>query len=143
MRALAAVLLLAAATARAAEPVRSPLRACVKWSKDAPDLLSAGEPYFSSVARVEGKGPWKACDAVASTADFGVGWFMRTWMREDVLSACGEKLGSFSFHYKGDEWQPKVFAGLADWLAKNPEAFKSAKPCSFPEPAPAPEAPKP
>lgn len=132
MRALLLGLLLATPTSAAD---KSPLAACLKWTKDAPAAQAAGEKAFASFRRVEGAGPWSGCDAVAVVDDFGVGWFMRAYMKPSVRTACGERLGAFSFHYKDDAWQEKLVAGLRAWLDKNPDKLKAAKACA--------EAPKP
>lgn len=129
MKTLIAVVLFLSAGARAAEPVKSPVRACVKWSKDIPDAQAAGAGLFESVTRVEGKGPFPACDVVVETESFGVGWFMRAYMKEAVLSPCGAPLGRYSFHYKGDQWQAKLVTGLHEFLVKHPEALAAAKDC--------------
>lgn len=130
-RRLAVVLAVSAcAVAQAVERAKSPARVCVKWSKELPDVMSAGKPLFASVARVDGKGPFPACDAVIETESFGVGWLMRAYMKEAVLSPCGKRLGQYSFHYKGDQWQAKLMTGLHGYLAKHPEALNAAKDCA-------------
>ncbi|UPT73230.1 MAG: hypothetical protein M0D55_15250 [Elusimicrobiota bacterium] len=116
-------------------------RACIKWSREIPEAKAAGVSRFSSVERVEGAGPFPNCDIVAETESFGVGWLMRAYMKEAVFSPCGKRLGKFSFSYKGDAWQEKVVTGLADFIAKNPEALAAAKECPAPPPAPAAPAP--
>ncbi len=125
-----AALLVPAAIVRAAEPVKFSAKACVKWSKEIPQAQAAGEGLFASVARVEGKGPFPACDVVVETESFGVGWLMRAWMKEGVFSPCGQRLGGFKFRYKGDQWQEKVVAGLHEFLTKHPEALAAAKDCA-------------
>jgi hypothetical protein len=132
-----AAMLVSPASARAAQPVKSAARACVKWSKDIPEAQAAGAELFASMARVEGKGPFPACDVVVETESFGVGWLMRAWMKEGVYSSCGKRLGGFDFSYKGDQWQVKLVAGLHQFLAKRPEALAAAKDCP-PVPAAAP-----
>jgi hypothetical protein len=131
---LVAIALLAAPSLRAAE-VQSEnykVRACVKWSKDVPEAIAAGSGLFASTARVEGKGPFPACDVVAETESFGVGWLMRAWMKEGVYSPCGERLGGYKLRYKGDQWQVKIVQGLDTFLEKNPKALKEAKACTAP-----------
>jgi hypothetical protein len=134
---LAATLLLAASSPRAAEtPAENyKVRACVKWSKEIPEAIAAGSGLFASTVRVEGDGWHPDCDVVAVTESFGVGWLMRAWMKEGVYSACGERLGGYKLRYKGDQWQVKIVQGLDKFLEKNPRAFKDAKAC------PAPSAP--
>ena len=129
MKALIAAVLFLPAGARAAEPAKAPVKACVKWSKDIPDAAAAGAGLFESVTRVEGKGPFPGCDVVVETESFGVGWFLRAYMKEAVLSPCGARLGRYSFHYKGDQWQAKLVTGLHGFLAKHPEALAAAKDC--------------
>jgi hypothetical protein len=131
---LAAVLLLGSG-ARAAEPEPEnfKLRACVKWSKDVPEAVAAGAGLFAATQRVEGDGPHPACDVVAVTEAFGVGWLMRAWMKEGVYSPCGERVGGYTIRYKGEQWQMKIVQGLDKFLEKNPKALKDAKKC--PEPA--------
>jgi hypothetical protein len=137
MRTVIAVLLLLPAGARAAE--LAAVKACVKWSKDIPEAQAAGAGRFASVARVEGKGPFAACDVVVETEAFGVGWLMRAWMKEGVFSPCGQRLGGFKFRYKGDAWQAKMVTGLHDYLRKNPGVLATAKDCPVvPVPAAAP-----
>ncbi len=140
MRALIVAALFLPSAARAVEP--SLVRACVKWSKDIPEAQAAGAGRFLSVARVEGKGPHASCGVVAETESFGVGWLMRAWMKEGVFSPCGERLGGYTVHYKGEEWQAKVVVGLHEFLTKNPGALTSARKCA-PAPAatPAPSVP--
>ena len=137
MRAILAGVMLLAASARAAE-IQSEnykLRACVKWSKEIPEAVAAGSGLFASTLRVEGKGPRPDCDVVAETESFGVGWLMRAWMKEGVFSPCGERLGGYKFHYKGEQWQTKLVQGLDKFLEKHPKALKEAKACP-PPPAP-------
>lgn len=122
---LAAALLLPAAASAAGLPVK----ACVKWSKDIPAAEAAGAGLFESLTRVEGTGPFPACDVVAETDSFGVGWLMRAWMKEGVYSPCGKRLGGYTIRYKGDEWQAKIVAGLHAFIVKNPEALSAAKDC--------------
>lgn len=136
MRALLAAILLAG-PAQAAD--LASLKACVKWSKDLPDLQVAGAGLFASTTRVEGSGPYAACDVVAATESFGVGWLMRAYMKQGVFSPCGERLGGYGFSYKGDQWQTKIVAGLHEFLVKNPKALAAAKVCP-PAPAPTPVA---
>jgi hypothetical protein len=114
--------------ARAAEPL--PVKACVKWSKDIPEAQAAGAGLFESVARVEGKGPFPACDIVVETESFGVGWLMRAWMKEGVFSPCGKRLGGYKITYKGELWQSKLVTGLHQFLTKHPEALAAAKGCA-------------
>ena len=129
---LAAALLLACARARAADSENFKLRACVKWSKDIPEAIAAGSGLFASTLRVEGSGPHPACDVVAETESFGMGWLMRAWIKEGVFSPCGERLGGFKFRYKGDQWQIRIAQGLDKFLEKNPKALKDAKTCPAP-----------
>lgn len=114
--------------ARAADLL--PVKACVKWSKDIPEAQAAGAGLFESVARVEGKGPFPECGIVVETESFGVGWLMRAWMKQGVLSPCGKRLGGFTFHYKGDAWQGKLVTSLHAFLKKHPEALTAAKACT-------------
>jgi len=51
MKILILVALFLSTGARAIEPVKSPLKACVKWSKDIPDAQAAGAGLFESVTR--------------------------------------------------------------------------------------------
>ena len=125
MKTIAAVLLLASSAAAAELPVR----ACIKWSKDIPDAQAAGTGRFASVSRVEGKGPFADCDVVIETESFGVGWLMRAYMKEAVLSPCGKRLGGYKFGYKGDKWQAKLVTELHKFLTKHPEALVAAKVC--------------
>lgn len=135
MKMILLAVLLWPSAARAAAPVK----ACVKWSREIPRAEAAGAGLFSSVARVEGKGPFTDCGVVVETESFGVGWLMRAWMKEGVYSSCGERLGGFKINYKGDEWQEKAILGLHEFLVKNPGALPAAKPCVIPAPAvPAP-----
>ena len=134
MRVLFAAALLLAPAARAAEAETYKRRACVKWSREIPETIAAGAGLFASTARVEGPGPFPSCDVVVETESFGVGWLMRAWMKQAVLSPCGEKLGSYKFRYKGEEWQGKIATGLAAFLEKHPKALAEAKACA---PAPA------
>lgn len=127
--------LLTAASSAAAQPL--PVKACVKWSRDIPSAQTAGAGLFESVARVEGKGPFADCGVVAETESFGVGWFMRAWMKEGVYSPCGRRLGGFTFHYKGDQWQTTLMTKLHEFLEKRPDALAAAKTCA--EAAPLPE----
>lgn len=113
--------------ARAAE--LRPAKACVKWSKDIPEAQAAGAGLFESVTRVEGAGPFPACDVVTETESFGVGWLMRAWMKQGVYSPCGKRLGGYKVRYKGDQWQAKIVVGLHDFVVKNPEALATAKDC--------------
>ncbi len=136
MKPLIAAALFLSITARAAEPERSPARACVKWSKDIPEAQAAGAGLFASTARVEGKGPFPDCDIVVETESFGVGWLMSAWMKEGVFSPCGKRLGGYKFHYKGDLWQKKIVTGLHEFLTKHPGAFAAAKDCVPPAAAP-------
>lgn len=130
------MIVLALALAASASAADLP-RACVKFSREIPLAEAAGVSLFKSVKRVEGKGPFPDCDVVAETDSFGVGWLMRAYMKESVVSPCGKKLGNFSFSYKGDGWQEKVVTGLAKFLEKHPEALAAAKECP-PAAAPAP-----
>lgn len=123
------ILLLAVLFVPSAVRAAAPVAACVKWSKDIP--LSS-TPDFSSVTRVEGKGPFPACGVVTETETFGVGWLMRAWMKQGVYSACGERLGGYKINYKGEEWQKKIVTGLSEFLIKNPNALAAAKPCPAP-----------
>ncbi|MBI5245714.1 MAG: hypothetical protein HY923_00925 [Elusimicrobia bacterium] len=125
MRTLVALLFLTSAAGAAELPVR----ACVKWSKDIPEAQAAGAGLFKSLARVEGKGPFADCDVVTETETFGVGWLMRAYMKQAVLSPCGKRLGGYKFGYKGDKWQEKMVVELHKFLAKNPEALSAAKDC--------------
>lgn len=127
MKTLIIAVLFVSAAARAAEPL--PVKACVKWSKDIPEAQAAGAGLFESVSRVEGKGPFPACDVVVETESFGVGWLMRAWMKEGVFSPCGKRLGGFKFGYKGELWQVKLVKGLHQFLTKHPEALAAAKDC--------------
>lgn len=129
MKALVIAMMFLSTGAPATEPVKFPLKACVKWSKDIPEAQAAGVGLFDSVARVEGKAPFTGCDIVVETESFGVGWFMRAYMKEAVLSPCGACLGRYSFHYKGDLWQAKLVTGLHEFLANHPEAVAAAKDC--------------
>ncbi len=124
---LAFVLLAAPASARVIEP--STLKACVKWSREIPDIKAAGSGRFSSVERVDGAGPYAGCDVVTQTETFGVGWLMRAWMKQGVFTACGERLGGYRVNYKGEEWQAKVVVGLSSFLSKNPEALAKIRTC--------------
>ena len=130
MRTFVLPLILLAVSARAAEPKRLEVRACIKWSRDIPDAQKEGAGLFSAVTRVEGKGPFPDCDVVIETESFGVGWLMSAYMKEGVMSPCGKRLGGFSFRYKGDQWQTKMIAGLHEFLTKHPEALTAAKDCS-------------
>jgi len=136
MKMLIAAMLLASSSAGAAE---LPVRACVKWSKDIPEVQAAGAGLFTSVARVEGQPPFSNCDVVAETESFGVGWLMRAYMKQAVLSPCGKRLGGYRFGYKGDAWQKKLVVGLHKFLSKHPEALAAAKECPAVVAAPAPE----
>ena len=127
MKTLVAVLVLFSAGAQAAD--FTSVKACVKWSKEIAQAELTGAGLFASVARVEGKGPFPACDVVVEADSFGVGWLMRAWMKEGVYSSCGKRLGDFKFHYKGDLWQEKAVTGLHQFLTKNPEALTAAKEC--------------
>jgi hypothetical protein len=129
MKSILIVALILPAFVRAAEPAKLPVKACLKWSKDLPEAQAAGVALFESVARVEGKGPFPACDAVVETESFGVGWLMSAWMKEGVFSSCGKRLGGYKFRYKGDQWQSKMVTGLHEFLARNPEALAAAKAC--------------
>ncbi len=120
-------LLLAFSLPAAAE--LSPVRACLKWSKEAPEAEAAGAKAFASFTLVKGAGPHHGCEVVASVDDFGVGWLMRAWMKVAVHSPCGKELGRFKIGYKGDAWQEKLVAELSEWLAKNPAAPAAAKEC--------------
>lgn len=127
MKTLAAVLLLAAGSARAAD--LSPLKACVKWSREIPEAKAAGAGLFASVERVEGAAPYAGCEVVTVTESFGVGWLMRAWMKQGVFNACGERLGGYKVNYKGEEWQGKVVVALHDFLKKNPDALAKIRTC--------------
>ena len=129
MKILIIAALFLSAGVRAAEPVKSPLKVCVKWSREIPDAQAAGAGLFESVTRVDGKAPFPGCDIVIETESFGVGWFMRAYMKEAVLSPCGTRLGRYSFHYKGDLWQAKLVTGLHEFLTKHPEVVVAAKDC--------------
>jgi hypothetical protein len=129
MNAFIVAMLVSTALVRAAEPVKLPIKACVKWSKDIPEAQAVGAVLFESVARVEGKGPFPACDVVVETESFGVGWLMSAWMKQGVSSPCAKRLGGFKFRYKGDQWQAKIVTGLHEFLTKHPEALAAAKDC--------------
>ena len=128
MKTIAALLFISVA-AHAAEPVKLPVRACLKWSKDIPQAQAAGAGLFASVARVEGAGPFADCDVVIVTETFGVGWLMSAYMKEGVFSPCGKRLGGYNFRYKRDQWQEKLIAGLHRFLIKHPAALSAAQDC--------------
>lgn len=129
MKCIVIAALMLAASVRAAEPAKLPVKACVKWSKDIPEAQAAGAGLFDAVTRVEGKAPFPGCGVVVETESFGVGWLMRAWMKQGVFSPCGKRLGGFKFHYQGDQWQAKSVSGLHEFLAKHPEAIAAAKDC--------------